>query len=295
MPLTTAIIQYNDHLIAGGAATLTVSAYMRDLRSLAAVLPATDNITGITPGMLDTALTDPAITTLPDGSPRSAATLHRLKAAVRSFFSWAEQTELIVSNPARFLKLHRIPAQTPDFLTDAERNRLLKTIRQSATRDAKRDRVIFELFLGTGIRLQELTNLDIADVDLDSKHVRIVGKGAIPQVKFLKNDLRTLLASYIKDRKKQTTCEVTALFISNRGERLCSRQIARRLDHWLIAAGIQKSLGPHALRHTFATQLYNRTGDILLVQRALNHADIGTTKVYTHLADEDLEAAIEML
>jgi integrase/recombinase XerC len=71
--------------------------------------------------------------------------------------------------------------------------------------------------------------------------------------------------------------------------------VARRLEHWLEAAGIAKHIGPHALRHTFATHLYSRTGDILVVQRALGHRDLSTTQVYTHLVDGVLEEAIERL
>ena len=81
------------------------------------------------------------------------------------------------------------------------------------------------------------------------------------------------------------------MFLSNRGERLCERQVARRLEYWLKAAGIDKKLSPHALRHTFATHLYSRTGDILVVQRALGHRDLSTTQVYTHLVDGALEDA----
>jgi integrase/recombinase XerC len=160
---------------------------------------------------------------------------------------------------------------------------------------ARRDRVIFELFLGTGIRIAELVNLDIDDVDLDGKHIRIIGKGNVPQVKFLKSTLRTLLRDYLKERRRVVTGECTALFPTARGTRLCDRQIAQRLKHWLDAAGIAKHISPHGLRHTFATHLYARTSDLLLVKRALGHRDISTTEIYTHLADETLEDALERI
>ena len=161
---------------------------------------------------------------------------------------------------------------------------------------ATRDRLIIELFLGTGIRLQELVDLDLDDVDLDAKHLRVRhAKGNVPQLKFLKTDLRSLLRSYLAERRRQGTGECSALFLSNRETRLSPRQVARRLEHWLEAAGIGKHIGPHALRHTFATHLYSKTGDILVVQRALGHRDLSTTQVYTHLVDGVLEEAIERL
>jgi integrase/recombinase XerC len=160
---------------------------------------------------------------------------------------------------------------------------------------ARRDRVIFELFLGTGIRIAELVNLNIDDVDLDGKHIRITGKGNVPQVKFLKTTLRTLLRDYLKDRKKVTAPDCTAVFVSLRGTRLSARQIAQRLSIWLGKAGITKNITPHGLRHTFATHLYANTSDLLIVKRALGHRDISTTEIYTHLTDEALEDALERI
>jgi integrase/recombinase XerC len=297
-PLDVAIAAYLRRLEADGASPRTLSAYARDLRAVSSVL--TRRFPGIalaavTPAMLDDALSDPAITGTAAGMPRSAATLHRLKAAVRSFFAWTDEMGMIPSNPARFVRLHRLTPVPPEFLTEPEKRRLLKTLRQSNMPEAKRDRVIFELFLGTGIRLQELVNLGLDDVDLDAKHIRIVGKGNRPAIKFLKTDLRVLLRGYLAERRRKGSGETTALFLSNRDTRLCARQVARRLDFWLAQASIPKRLGPHALRHTFATHLYARTGNILVVQRALGHANLSTTQVYTHLCDGQLEDAIERL
>jgi len=85
------------------------------------------------------------------------------------------------------------------------------------------------------------------------------------------------------------------LFLSNRGTRITPRQVARRLEDWLVRAGIGKRLSPHGLRHTFATHLYDATSDLLVVQRALGHRDIATTEIYTHLVDGRLEEALERL
>jgi integrase/recombinase XerC len=244
--------------------------------------------------MLDEALTDPAVTTTPDGTQRSAASLHRFKAAVRSFFAWAEETGLVAENPARSVTLRRLPRTPPVFLTEAEKRRLLKELRDRSSAVVRRDRVIVELFLGTGIRLQELVSLDVDDVDLDAKHLRIRAKGDVPQVKFLKSNLRSLLRRYLAERRRQGTAE-PALFLSNRGSRISARQVANRIKFWLAKAGIDKDIGPHGLRHTFATHLYAATSDLLVVKRALGHRDISTTEIYTHLVDGALEEALERL
>ena len=292
--MDSAISDFETRLRAQGRSEHTVSAYMRDLRCFARALGEVD-LAIITPAMIDIALIDPAIRNVPDGSPKSPATMHRMKAIVRSFFSWALDTGLVESNPARSVTTKRLSRTPPAFLTEAEKKRLLKELHDRSNPLARRDRVVFELFLGTGIRLSELVNLDIEDVDLDGKHIRIVGKGGVPQVKFLKSSLRTLLRAYLKERSKLMASGCTALFVSSRGTRLCNRQVAQRLSYWLTKAGIEKKITPHGLRHTFASHLYASTSDLLLVKRALGHRDISTTEIYTHLTDEALEAALERM
>ena len=296
-PLERAVLAFGRRLEAEGRSPNTVSAYLRDLRTLAGVLAARRpglTLERVTSTMLDEALTDPAVTTTPDGTQRSAASLHRFKAAVRSFFAWAEETGLVVENPARSVTLRRLPRTPPVFLTEAEKRRLLKELRDRSSAVARRDRVIVELFLGTGIRLQELVSLDVDDVDLDAKHLRIRAKGDVPQVKFLKSNLRSLLRRYLAERRRQGTAD-PALFLSNRGSRISARQVANRIKFWLAKAGIDKDIGPHGLRHTFATHLYATTSDLLVVKRALGHRDISTTEIYTHLVDGALEEALERL
>lgn len=292
--LEQAIDSFAVRLRAQGRSEHTISAYTRDLRCFVRALPA-GCVAAVTAAMIDTTLTGPAVAISENDTPKSAATMHRLKAVIRSFFAWAAESGLIDSSPAKAVTTKRLSRTPPEFLTEAEKRRLLNELHDRANPLARRDRVIFELFLGTGIRIAELVNLDVDDVDLDGKHIRIVGKGNVPQLKFLKTTLRTLLRGYLKERRRVTTSECAALFVSSRGTRLCSRQVAQRLAYWLGKAGVTKNITPHGLRHTFATHLYASTSDLLLVKRALGHRDISTTEIYTHLADERLEEALERL
>jgi len=273
--LEQAVEAFGRRLATDGRSSNTISAYLRDLKRFTGVL-----------------LT---------GAPRSPASLHRFKAAIRSFFAWAEETGLVSENPARSVILRRLPRTPPVFLTEAEKRRLLKELRGRSGALARRDRVIIEVFLGTGVRLQELVDLDVDDV---AKHLHVRAKGDVPQVKFLKSNLRSLLRSYLKERRRQgdlSAChaqaggECPALFLSNRGSRLSPGQVANRVKHWLAKSGINKGISPHGLRHTFATHLYAATSDLLVVKRALGHRDISTTEIYTHLVDNALEEAIERL
>ena len=297
LDLTAATEAFCARLSAEGRSPATIAAYRRDLALVARV--ADELAPGIvcravTAGLLDQVFSAGAVTESERG-PRSAASLHRMKAAVRAFFAWAAETGVVGDNPARSIRMHRLPRKLPVFLTTAEKKRLLKELKGRTDFSTLRDRAMIEVLLGTGIRLGELAALDMDDIDLDAKHLRVRAKGNVPQVKFIKTDLRTLLRRYLAERRRHGRPEMEALFLSNRDGRLCQRQIANRLAHWLRKAGIEKELTPHGLRHTFATHLYGATNDLLVVQRALGHRDVSTTQIYTHLVDGQLEEALERL
>jgi integrase/recombinase XerC len=297
LDLTGATEAFCARLSAEGRSPATIAAYRRDLALVARVadeLAPGIICRAITAGLLDRAFSAGAVTESGRG-PRSAASLHRMKAAVRAFFAWAVEAGVVDDNPARSIRMHRLPRKLPVFLTTAEKKRLLKELKGRTDFSALRDRAMIEVLLGTGIRLGELAALDMDDIDLDAKHLRVRAKGNVPQVKFIKTDLRTLLRRYLAERRRHGRPEMEALFLSNRDGRLCQRQIANRLAHWLRKAGIEKDLTPHGLRHTFATHLYGATNDLLVVQRALGHRDVSTTQIYTHLVDGQLEEALERL
>jgi integrase/recombinase XerC len=297
LSMTAAVESFCGRLSSEDRSPATIDAYRRDLALVARVTErkAPDlSCRQVTCSLLDRVLTSAEVLHI-KGGLRSPASLHRIKAAVRAFFAWTAREGITTDNPARTIQLHRLKRQPPRFLTAAEKKRLLKALKGQAGPAALRDRVMIEVLLGTGIRLGELAALDIDDIDLDAKHLRVRAKGNVVQVKFIKTDLRRLLRRYLVERRRLGAPDVEALFLSNRGTRLCQRQIANRLAHWLNQAGIDKHLTPHGLRHTFATLLYSATNDLLVVQRALGHRDISTTQIYTHLADGRLEEALERI
>ena len=297
LDLTGATEAFCARLSAEGRSPATIAAYRRDLALVARVageLAPGVVCRAVTAGLLDQVFSAGAVIESERGQ-RSAASLHRMKAAVRAFFAWAVEAGVVEDNPARSIRMHRLPRKLPVFLTTAEKKRLLKELKGRTDFSALRDRAMIEVLLGTGIRLGELAALDMDDIDLDAKHLRVRAKGNVPQVKFIKTDLRTLLRRYLAERRRHGRPEMEALFLSNRDGRLCQRQIANRLAHWLRKAGIEKELTPHGLRHTFATHLYGATNDLLVVQRALGHRDVSTTQIYTHLVDGQLEEALERL
>ena len=297
LDLTGATEAFCARLSAEGRSPATIAAYRRDLALVARVageLAPGIVCRAVTARLLDQVFSAGAVIESERGQ-RSAASLHRMKAAVRAFFAWAAETGVVGDNPARSIRMHRLPRKLPVFLTTAEKKRLLKELKGRTDFSTLRDRAMIEVLLGTGIRLGELAALDMDDIDLDAKHLRVRAKGNVPQVKFIKTDLRTLLRRYLAERRRHGRPEMEALFLSNRDGRLCQRQIANRLAHWLRKAGIEKELTPHGLRHTFATHLYGATNDLLVVQRAFFFNDTATTEIYTHLVDGQLEEALERL
>ncbi len=287
-PIERHVSQWLDSLSASGASPRTIAAYGRDVRAVVALLPPNTDARQLGPAALDRALS---------GLTGAPASLQRARSAVRAWGRWLEQMELVAGNPARAIRTKRLPGTPPDHLSDSEVRRLLKVVRQTDTTAARRDRVWVEVLLHTGIRVSELAGLDLQDVDLESKHLRVRVKGGAVQTRFLRTDLRALLARHLRERHRSGSVGSgeSALWLSNQGTRLTVRQIQRQLQGWLRAAGIEKRLGPHGLRHTFATALYERSRDLLVVQRALGHASVETTRRYTHLCDDALQEAIERL
>lgn len=294
MTLAQALDAFCTHQRAQARSEKTIAIYAHDLTQVFTRLDDMQ-VAEVTAPQLKSVMSDPTIITSSTGIAKAPATLNRGRAAVRAFFAWALDAGHLSENPALGIHLQRAPRTPPAFLTDAEMRRLLKALTGRYSEIAKRDWTLIETFLATGIRLQELVALDIDDINLDAKHLHVrQAKGGQSQIKFLNTHLRSILRSYLQWRKKQGD-QCSALFISQRGTRLSPRQVGYRFEHWLREAGISKAITPHGLRHTFATRLYSRTGDLLVVQRALGHRNIATTEIYTHLVDGALENALERL
>ena len=302
MNLTTAISQFLTRLEAEGKSPNTISCYRRDLRSLttfAGDIPSAD----ITEDLLARYLLSDAVTKTHTGAPRSHASIGRIKACLKSFGRFTASVGATERDPAAWIKVKRHQREAPSYLTPQEVKVLLKAVASRKGATAQRDLIMLKLFLGTGIRLAELVGLDIADVRLDDKKLRLQRvKGGHSQERFLNTDLRRALRKYIRGRKK-VPADTDALFLSNRNTRISTRQVQERMKLWLAWAGLDGStplttghkITVHSLRHTHATMLYARTHNLLLVSKALGHAQVSTTQIYAHIADDELEEALEGL
>jgi integrase/recombinase XerC len=204
-----------------------------------------------------------------------------------------QESGWIKENPARLIRSSPTAIKEPATLTAAEIKRLRAALDRQDGLLASRDRLIFELLLGTGIRLGSLVGLNVGDVDLQTGILRIKLKGGTEGRMFLNRELRRLIRRYPKEKATQGECGLdTPLFRGQSGNRLGARQIQLRFAKWFREAGIGRPISIHSLRHTFATQLYEKTGDLHLVQRALGHRQITTTEIYARVTDGALRWAI---
>jgi site-specific recombinase XerD len=294
MTLDQTIRQFLDHQLANGRSPHTIGAQQRDLNLLLRHLDSDYNIREITSTDVDGFFLSSSVTKQSNGHPKLTSSINRTRASIKGFFRWLTDTGQIDHNPAIGIQIKHKNRKPPVFLIEEEKRGLLKTIRSQKGWQANRDLVIVNLFLHTGIRLSELVGLDITDVNLMEKKITIQAKGGQIVNRFLNTKLRTILHRYLKERKQVFT-DSQALFLSQLQQRIATRQIQRRLDQWIVKAGISKRITPHSLRHSFATGLYARTSNILVVQQALGHASVSTTEIYAHLFDEALEEALETL
>ena len=294
MKLVQTIEAFLNHQLSNDRSPHTIGAQQRDLRLLSNFLDSDCDIANISPGDLDNFFLSEPVTTQSNGIPKQTSSVNRTRASIKGFFKWLTDAGQIDHNPGIGIQIKRKDNKPPIFLTDDEKRVLLKTIRSQKGWQANRDLVMINLFLYTGIRLSELVNLNVNDVNLLEKRITIHAKGGQIVHRFLNTKIRAILHSFLKTRKK-FFIKSQALFLSQLNRRITTRQVQRRLDQWIDKAGIEKHITPHSLRHSFASSLFERTSNLLVVQQALGHAQITTTQIYSHLFNETFEEALETL
>ena len=211
-------------------------------------------------------------------SPKS---IQRRLSAARSFFRYLLREKHVRKNPVLSVSAPKAGKRLPENL-DADRMARLLDIKGDGALVA-RDRAMLELLYSSGLRLSELTGLNLGDVDVADATVRVTGKGSkeriVPVGKFALQALR----AWLKERPALADVDERAIFVSQRGKRISPRSVQARVDHWARRQGIDTRVYPHLFRHSFATHLLESSHDLRGVQELLGHANISTTQVYTHL------------
>jgi len=218
-----------------------------------------------------------------DSARYSRRTIARRLSAVRSFFSWAFAEGLLDSDPASVLSTPRLSKRLPRALP-ADFVAALLDAPATDTPAGLRDRAWLELLYATGMRVGELSSLDVRSVNLGDSSVRVMGKGSKERILPLHRVATHRLAEYLAEARPGLVKRPTdALFLSNRGNRMTADAFRTRLKHHIASVGTRLDASPHLIRHTFATHLVEAGADLRTVQELLGHVALSTTQIYTHV------------
>jgi integrase/recombinase XerC len=211
-------------------------------------------------------------------APRSLA---RVLSSWRGFFDWLLGEGELSANPCNGVRPPKAPRLLPPSLSPDEAVRLVTASGDS--RWKARDRALFELAYSCGLRVSELTGLDVDAVDHATGEARVTGKGAKTRIVPVGRPALEALARWLAERAEVARPGERALFVGRSGRRLAPREVQRRIKAQAAAAGLQVDVHPHMLRHSFASHVLQSSGDLRAVQEMLGHASIASTQVYTHL------------
>lgn len=210
----------------------------------------------------------------------SGKSLQRSLSAIRTFFDYLIQEGKLTFNPAKGVKAPKVARKLPPTL-DVDRVGQLLTI-EGDDDLAIRDRAILELFYSSGLRLSELTGLNVDSLTSETE-IRVLGKGNKERQLPVGRKAAEALNKWLAIRNHFAAQDEPALFVSQRGNRLSARSVQQRLRHWVVKQGLDTHVHPHMLRHSFASHMLESSSDLRAVQELLGHADISTTQIYTHL------------
>jgi len=213
------------------------------------------------------------------------ASIARKLSAIRSFYRYLLREGMMPTSPVATTSSPKLDKRLPSFLTIEEVERLLKAPDLS-TPQGQRDRALIELLYASGLRVSELVNLDVDQVNLDTNEIRVWGKGAKERVALMGIPAATALSAYLSQGRPKLLGEKrsSALFVNRYGGRLIERRVQRILEKYTNIAGISKRVHPHMLRHTFATHLLDGGAGLRVVQELLGHASLSSTQIYTHVS-----------
>ena len=269
-----------------GLSVLSVRAYEHDVADFFEFLARLDNGTDFSTGQIDEEKIVLYFSWL-RADDKTARTVARRLAALRSFFNFAVTHDFVKKNPAEFLGTPKLPQNLPHFLTQKQMMAILDTPKL-ADRNGFRDRCILELLYATGVRVSELCSLNVENVDLQAGLVRVFGKGAKERLIPVHNFMLGLLNEWIGSWRAAFGPVEKKLFVNRSGKGLSRQYIWKMVRKYALGCGITEEISPHSFRHSFATHLLAGGADLRVVQALLGHASINATEIYTHVNVDSL-------
>lgn len=220
-------------------------------------------------------------------------TRKRKLASIKSFFKYLVETKVLDINPVAVIKSPKLPDKKPAYLTETECRRLLQVVAGKVNGKYKeRDLAMIILFLHTGMRVSELINLKLRDIDFESRLAKVTRKGDKEQRINLNNEAVYAIRKYLSTMQSPNGF----LFVTSNGQKLNRSSIYRTVKRYLLASGITKhKWGPHVLRHTFCTRLHQKGVDPLVLKKLAGHRSLNTTMIYVSIEDKEQADAVDRL
>ncbi|MFC1948703.1 tyrosine recombinase XerC [Chloroflexota bacterium] len=213
------------------------------------------------------------------------ASIARRLSAIRSFYRYLVREEILAVNPVQDTSSPKLDRRLPEFLTQPEVEKLLETP-DLKTPIGQRDSALLELLYASGLRVSEVAGLNLEQVNLDAREIRVWGKGSKERVVLMGEPAARALTRYLEDSRQELLDDrkSSAIFLNYDGGRLTERSVQTLVQEYANEAKIGKKVHPHMLRHTFATHLLDGGADLRVVQELLGHSSLQTTQIYTHVS-----------
>jgi integrase/recombinase XerC len=222
----------------------------------------------------------------------SKATTARKLATLRSFYKFLVKRKHLASSPAGAVRAPKQDKRLPKFLEYEQVQKLLSTP-DSTNWLGARDKAILETLYSTGVRVSELVALNMEDIDFLGEVIHVRGKGKKERIAPIGSSALQAIQRYIEFKNKRAQSnpnfDTKVLFVNKHGRRLSTRSVRRKMDKYLLIAGLDPTVSPHTLRHSFATHMLNNGADLRTVQELLGHQSLSTTQIYTHLTTRRLK------
>lgn len=224
----------------------------------------------------------------------SERTQARWISSIKGFFSFLLEDELREDNPSALLETPKLGLYLPDTLSLEEIEKLISATEEN-TDLAKRNRCMIEVLYGCGLRVSELTELQISNINFKENYLKIQGKGDkvrfVPLADYTADFIKNYINN-IRSKQKINPKHSDILFLNSRGAQISRQMVFLIIKEIVRKAGIQKNISPHTFRHSFATHLLQNGADLRFIQEMLGHSSITTTEIYTHLNTEELHETI---
>lgn len=296
--METAIQKFLTYLeVERGASYNTIRAYRKDIDTFHRFLQRTGQGTNkgkmVVPKKIDQYAVRSFLGYL-HSRKQAKSSVERSQACLRSYFRFLKSRNIITHNPVKHLPMPRKKSKLPTFLTVDEADKLLTQKPPKSVLKDLRNMSIAETLYGTGIRVSELVNLDLIDIDSSAGNIQVLGKGDKERIVPITKPALTAIDLYLQARAQSFKISLRMgvgsepVFINLRGSRLTDRSVRRILKQLGIDQGLFKRVHPHQLRHSFATHLLDSGADLRSIQELLGHSSLSTTQKYTHISLERL-------